>query len=301
MCSWFCETFCCFLLRFRDSCTQNISTPTHSQSRSFEADRLGIRQDGERGRELSTVSRDAARGGHVADIQSRPITPIPQYIFTTSQTSDRTQSIRIIAFDGEEDPTRLGSRLGTLPLRSSSAFSTHSAAPIEDGGGDIGLLSVRRQLFEKSTFRLQDPAALNVKLESHPPPPKIPPRKSTLSNNARPQDLNSDHPLRSPHAVPTRHQLHHHSTPNRHTTLFRIISSTIPTHIRSHPSNPKRQATHHRTIMTPTPPPFSPLSKRSPRPAISRPRAHWMIIDPMPLRRRAVDNNTAEGTLTWAC
>ncbi|MCJ1236608.1 hypothetical protein MMC14_004590 [Varicellaria rhodocarpa] len=167
MCSWFCETFCCFLLRFRDSCTQNISTPTHSQSRSFEADRLGIRQDGERGRELSTVSRDAARGGHVADIQSRPITPIPQYIFTTSQTSDRTQSIRIIAFDGEEDPTRLGSRLGTLPLRSSSAFSTHSAAPIEDGGGDIGLLSPPRSPYTPSAPPSQHPQPPHHSLSHH--------------------------------------------------------------------------------------------------------------------------------------
>ena len=148
MCSWFCETFCCFLLRFRDSFTQNLSTPTPSQSRSSEADRFGTRQDAERGRELSTVSRGATRGGHVADVQPRPRTPIPQYNLTTSQTSDRTQSIRTTAFDGEEHSTRLGSHLGNLPLRSSSAVSMHSAAPIEDGSGDIGLLSVSPPLYE---------------------------------------------------------------------------------------------------------------------------------------------------------
>lgn len=36
MCLWFCETFCCFLLRFRDSSTRNTLMASDSESRNIE-------------------------------------------------------------------------------------------------------------------------------------------------------------------------------------------------------------------------------------------------------------------------
>ena len=141
MCSWFCETFCCFLVRFRDSCTRNISTPTHSQSRSFEADRPNIPHGIERGGELSTTSHGSVRGDYATSIQPRPRAPIPQYGVLTSQANESSRPVSAIVFDSGANQSRPGSRLGNLPLRGSSALSMHSVAAVE-GGGDIGMLSV---------------------------------------------------------------------------------------------------------------------------------------------------------------
>ena len=76
MCSCFCETFCCCLLRFRDSCFRN--TPSSSSNRNNSSEHpeprhLSSLEDGREYPTLSETQRDYTREG-----QPAPRSPMPQ-------------------------------------------------------------------------------------------------------------------------------------------------------------------------------------------------------------------------------
>ena len=141
MCSWFCETFCCFLLPYRDSCIRNTSTVSRTQNRNANFDNHHDLEDWERVAELSTVRRASARGYGLEDVQPRPRPSLPVLANTWRQESEKPLPSLIPVFNGfnlTKEQDRYG--FGADRHGSSSAFT--GKQPMEESAADIGLFSV---------------------------------------------------------------------------------------------------------------------------------------------------------------
>ena len=143
MCSWFCETFCCFLLPYRDSCFRNTSTICQTQNRNANFVNHHDLEEGERTAELSTVRRASARGYGVEDVQPRPRPSLPTLASTWRRESEKRLSPLMPVFTGvslTKEQDRYG--FGVEHRGSSSAFA--GKQPMEESAADIGLFSVSR-------------------------------------------------------------------------------------------------------------------------------------------------------------
>ena len=146
MCSWFCGTFCCFLLRCRDSCSPSSSRSASSRNRGSEIPLPSLARDRQEPREQSTSGHSAlTEGDHVMSSQPRLRPAMPRMGISSVEARDKPLPTIRATFDG--GGTGSSRRSKTVPNlvlyrpTGSSITSTHKI--IEDGpAGDIGLHSV---------------------------------------------------------------------------------------------------------------------------------------------------------------
>ncbi|MCJ1479016.1 hypothetical protein MMC13_007700 [Lambiella insularis] len=143
MCSWFCETFCCFLLRCRDSSTQNTSTTSNNPSSGAEFNNHNRPSDLNNAKNLSTIPPDSARREVVENDQPRsrptmllgnswqqeldkPLPPMIPELKSTDLNLVSDQNGRGLVMQGRGD--------------SESFVGQHR---LDESLGDVGLYSVR--------------------------------------------------------------------------------------------------------------------------------------------------------------
>ena len=162
MCSWFCETFCCFLLPYQDSCIRNTSAIFHTQNRNADFDNHHDLEGGERTAELSTVRRASARGYGVEDVQPRPRPSLPFLASTWRQKSEKTPPPLIPVFKGFH-LTKEQDRYGLDAERHGSSSAFTGKKPMEESAADIGLFSVSRS-YPRTLRRKSNSNLLNVQV-----------------------------------------------------------------------------------------------------------------------------------------
>ena len=150
MCSWFCETFCCFLVRFRDSYIQNTAEPVDHRNRGHEANPRNRPQNVRDPEELSTLPYNSTGENYIADLQPPSRSPIPQYQSLIDHNRGEPLPILGDTLDGGGETSRLGRRLGEHPTSNISSPRLRGSSNLgvgyttrEDQAGDISLVSVR--------------------------------------------------------------------------------------------------------------------------------------------------------------
>ena len=146
MCSWFCETFCCFLLQWRDSCTQDTSTNARNKSKNTEWPTRVQPPRPQRQvnvRESAQVPKTSARIYGLENVQPKPkpamsVPKKSQQLRINKPLPPLLPSINVSRFDlsTADDFQGLGRR-AVEPPRVSTRNRAIDASP-----GDIGLISV---------------------------------------------------------------------------------------------------------------------------------------------------------------
>lgn len=144
MCLWFCETFCCFLLRCRDSYTQNTSTTSNNPSRGADFDNPNQPRDLENAEHLSTMSPPSGTGEAVQYNQprSRQVMLLgnswQQQLGRDKPLPPMIPELKGTGFNLESDPHGLG--LVIQGRGNSDSYAGQDRG--EDSLGDVGLYSV---------------------------------------------------------------------------------------------------------------------------------------------------------------
>lgn len=143
MCSWFCGTFCCFLVRFRDSYIRSTSISYPSRPRSNEVDHPHFLRSSEGAWELSPASPRTTERGHTITTQPNLRPPMPQVGSLSGQSRDSYVPPVRINVDTEVGD-RTGARSGSNSNRGipDSFIISSNEAVVEDHASDIGLIPV---------------------------------------------------------------------------------------------------------------------------------------------------------------
>lgn len=161
MCSWFCGTFCCFLLRCRDSCNQSSSTSVSNGNRGSDFHLSSIPRGLEDHQEHSTSGQNTiTEGGNAIGSQPSLRPAMPRMGISSADPRNKPLPAIRTTFDGGgPGASRRGKIISHLELyrpNGSSATCAHNI--IEDGpAGDIGLHSVSTSVLppRSTSFRLK--------------------------------------------------------------------------------------------------------------------------------------------------
>ena len=198
MCSWFCGTFCCFLLRYRDSCNPSSSATVNSGNKGSEIHLAGVARDLEE--QLTSGHNALTEGDHVTNSQPRPRPAMPRMGISSTEPRDKPLPPMRTTFDGGGNGvSRRGKTVPNLKLNRPTGSSTNSTQnKIEDcPAGDISLHSVSTSiLFLLPLYRL---CPIGVRFER---------RRSNIVT----QDIYSDEYLHSLHALPMDPRLQYPTT-----------------------------------------------------------------------------------------
>ena len=143
MCSWFCGTFCCFLVRFRDSYIRSTSISYPSRPRSNEVDHPHFLRSSEGAWELSPTSPRTIENRYEINAQPSLRPPMPRLESLSGQARDSYLPPVRTNVD-TEDGDRTGTRSGPISYRGipDSFIVSSNGAVVEDHVGDIGLTPV---------------------------------------------------------------------------------------------------------------------------------------------------------------
>jgi len=142
MCSWFCETFCCFLLRCRDSYTPNTSTTYNNQSRNTNTVNRNRPRDLEETGDTATTFRSSVRGECLANEQPKPRQAMPPLGNSWQQGRDKTLPPMLPILKGSEFHYA-SDHDGINTGRAETVMSESSIGQgrVDDSLGDVGLYS----------------------------------------------------------------------------------------------------------------------------------------------------------------
>ena len=154
MCSWFCETFCCFLLRCRDSYTPNSSTTYNNPSRNTDTDNLNRLRDLEEAGDSSATFRSSTRGEYIENVQPGPRQTMPPLGNSWQQGKDKPLPPMIPIMKG----TGFNFASEHDGIDSNGDESGMCGSPIrhdrvDDSLGDVGLYSVGLHTTPHPLFR----------------------------------------------------------------------------------------------------------------------------------------------------
>ena len=140
MCSWFCETFCCFLLRCRDSYTPNTSTAYNTQSRNINTENFDRPRDLEETGDIATTFRSTVRDERSENEQPKPRQTMPPLGNSWQQGRNKSLPPMLPIMKGTGF-NYASSHNGTDTGRDETGMSVGQER-VDDSLGDVGLYSV---------------------------------------------------------------------------------------------------------------------------------------------------------------
>ncbi|MCJ1283663.1 hypothetical protein MMC26_002994 [Xylographa opegraphella] len=143
MCSWFCETFCCFLLRCRDSYTPNTSTAYNNQSRNTNTESFDRTRDLEETGDIATAFQSSVRDDRVENEQPglRPAMPPLGNSWQQGRNKPLPPMLPILKGTGfNYASNHSGIDAGKDETGMSASSVAHGR--VDDALGDVGLYSV---------------------------------------------------------------------------------------------------------------------------------------------------------------